>query len=269
MIGSVDDGENGAGPFAVERHRGGQVVLVTLDRPATLNALCADMMDGLTELWPKLAHDADVRCVGLTGRGRGFCSGTDVGYLSAARAPRAADVAGELSFLPGPALRIPVVVGVNGVCAGAGLHFVADADVVIAARSAYFTDPHVSVGQVSGIEPITLVGRLPLPIVSRLALLGRADRLDATRAYELGLVSELVDDGNVAQRVVELCEAVADNSPAAVAVTRELLRASTADVVRERCQVGWDSVQAFWSHPDSVEGPAAFGAKRPPVWTTR
>jgi enoyl-CoA hydratase/carnithine racemase len=86
-----------------------------------------------------------------------------------------------------------VIAAVNGVCAGGGLHFVADADVVIAASSATFLDPHVSVGQASVYETIALAKKSPMEPVLRMAFLGRAERLDAARAYQLGIVSDVVD----------------------------------------------------------------------------
>ena len=122
--------------LAVEEHPAG----VVLDRPERLNALSAALMDELTASWVDLARREDLRCVVLTGNGRAFCAGADTGLLASDRAPRGAGLDGELSFVPGRVLEVPVVVAVNGVCAGGGLHFVADADIVIAATSASFVD---------------------------------------------------------------------------------------------------------------------------------
>ena len=84
-----------------------------------------------------------------------------------------------------------MVVAVNGVCAGGGLHYVADADIVIASEDAWFTDPHVGVGQVSGIEAPSLGLRVPLGMLARMVLLGRHERWDAQQALRVGLVSEV------------------------------------------------------------------------------
>jgi enoyl-CoA hydratase/carnithine racemase len=242
------------------------VCLVRLDRPERLNALSAEMMADLDETWAGLARRADLRCVVLTGSGRGFCSGADASFLSAERAPRGTGVWGELSFVPGHRIAVPIVVAVNGVCAGGGLHFVADADIVIAGESASFLDPHVSVGQVSGIEPASLALRLPLPVVSRMALLGTAERLSVERAYQLGLVTEVVADENLVTRAVEIAVQVAAASPAAVRATRAVLRAQSAAICEPHMAVGWQAVQDHWAHPDATEGPAAFADRRPPRW---
>ncbi len=246
------------------------VLLVRLNRPDQLNALSAELMDALEALWREVAGRQDVRCVVLTGNGRGFCSGADTGFLSADRAPRGEGVDGELSFLPGRTLDVPVIAAVNGVCAGGGLHFVADADFVIAAHRATFLDPHVGVGQVSGIEPPSLVLRLPVPVIARMALLGTAERLTAQRMYELGLVTEIVDTSDrpeaLVARSVELATAVAAASPAAVRATRRSLRRLTDAATEPYLAAGWAEVQQHWSHPDSVEGPQAFAEKRQPRW---
>ena len=86
----------------------------------------------------------------------------------------------------------PVIAAVNGVCAGGGLHFVADADIVIASDQATFVDPHVSVGQVSAFETIALAKKSPMEPVLRMALTGAHERVGAARAYELGICSQVV-----------------------------------------------------------------------------
>ena len=87
----------------------------------------------------------------------------------------------------------PVIAAVNGVCAGGGLHFVADADIVIAATDATFLDPHVSVGQASVYETIALTKKSPMEAILRMAFIGAHERMSAARAYQLGICSQVVD----------------------------------------------------------------------------
>ncbi len=118
----------------------------------------------------------------------------------------------------------PVIAAVNGVCAGGGLHFVADADIVIAASDATFLDPHVSVGQVTAYEAIGLVRKMPVEAMMRMALIGRHERMSAQRAYELGMVSQVVDPPEqLRDEAQELAEKIARNSPAAMAATKRAL----------------------------------------------
>ncbi|HXY92873.1 MAG TPA: enoyl-CoA hydratase/isomerase family protein [Acidimicrobiia bacterium] len=248
----------------VERHE--HVLTVTLNRPQQRNAFDWPMRGELTELWTATRDDRDVRCVVLTGAGEGFCAGFDVGDLSSERRPAGEGLDDEIAFVPGRRLEVPVVVAVNGVCAGGGLHFVADADVAIASERAWFVDPHVNVGQVSGIEPVSLALRVPLGALYRLALLGRGERWDAAHALDLGLVTEVVPADRLLDRAHELASAIAASSPAAVRETRRVLRQFETDVIGPWMVRGWDAVQAHWAHPDAVEGPRAFAERRDPGW---
>jgi enoyl-CoA hydratase/carnithine racemase len=252
-------------PLSVDRISA-QIAVVLLNRPDKLNALSGELMDRLEELWGELAQDPTLECVVLSGNGRGFCAGADAGFLSDERAPRGDGMRAELSFVPGFTLEIPVIVAVNGVCAGGGLHFVADGDIVIASTSASFVDPHVSVGQVSGIEPPSLALRLPLGVVSRMALLGSSERLSVERAYQLGLVTEVVSEESLIPRAIELAGMVVANSPAAVRHTRRATRRLVHDYLEPLMSAGWEDVQSHWGHPDVREGPVAFAEKRPARW---
>jgi enoyl-CoA hydratase/carnithine racemase len=242
------------------------VLTVTLNRPDRLNALNWSLRLGLEALWSEVRRDASVRCVVVTGSGRGFCSGADAEDLAGPRFARGEDLNAELSFLPGRQLDVPVVVAVNGVCAGGGLHFVADGDITIAGQSATFLDPHVSVGQVSGIEPASLAMRVPLQVLARLALLGRNERLDADAAVRLGLVTEVVADDRLLDRAAEIAASIAAASPAAVRATRRVLRDLEVSLLEPAMAAGWEAVQAHWTHPDAVEGPVAFAERREPQW---
>ena len=117
-----------------------------------------------------------------------------------------------------------MVVAVNGVCAGGGLHYVADADIAIASEDAWFTDPHVGVGQVSGIEAPSLGLRVPLGMLARMVLLGRHERWDAQQALRVGLVSEVLAPDRLLPRAHELAGWIAEASPEAVRRSRAVYR---------------------------------------------
>jgi enoyl-CoA hydratase/carnithine racemase len=182
--------------MVVERR--GPVGWLVFDRPDAGNAMNAQMMHELEAAWQELDADADVRVIVNTGTGRAFQTGVDVAQMSRdldalrEQSRRTRDF--ELRFTGWHnGVAKPVVAAVNGVCAGGGLHFVADADVVIAASDATFLDPHVSVGQASVYETIALAKKSAMGSVLRMAFLGRGERMTAARAHELGIVSEVVD----------------------------------------------------------------------------
>lgn len=243
-------------------------LVVTLNRPTRSNALSDVLMRDLRILWAAVRTTSWVRCVVVTGAGRAFCAGADVELLTDDRTDLGATAEEELGFVPGIHLHVPVIAAVNGVCAGGGLHFVSDADIAIASEDARFVDPHVSVGQVSGLEPLELLSKMRRDRVVRMALLGRHEMLDATAALADGLVSQVVPPDRLMPTALDLAAKIATGSPEAVRVTRELIRSYEADLLRAHLDRGWWAVQDHWSHPDSDEGPRAFQEKRAPKWST-
>jgi enoyl-CoA hydratase/carnithine racemase len=262
------------GGAALERRDGvllstvvGGTLVVTLNRPQSANALNDELMDALAGLWRMAAGTAGLRSVLLTGAGTAFCGGADAAMLSVPRTRMGDTAAAELDFLPGAQLEIPVITAVNGACAGGGLHFVADADICIASSSARFLDPHVSVGQVSALEPLQLRFRMRPDILTRLVLLGRYESLSAVDAERAGLVSEMVDPDSLRDRGLELAGMIAKNSPEAVRLSRRVLRTFEQRLIATDLDLGWELIRRHRSHPDATEGPAAFLEKRVPDWT--
>ena len=160
-----------------------------------------------------------------------------------------------------------MIAAVNGTCAGGGLHFVADADIVLAASDATFVDPHVSVGQVTAYEAITLARKSPMEAVLRMALTGRHERITAERARQLGILSEVVDPPSALRDEAQaLAEKVARNSPTAMAHTKRALWGALEKGLTDACRDGAAELVAMWGHPDQTEGPLAFTEGRDPVW---
>ena len=252
----------------VERH--GRVLVVTIDRQDRMNALSQDVYDGLLETWTSLRGDRSVGAIVVTGVGeRAFCTGMDLKAFAERGGPRPvkADVHEELRVTPMHCdVWLPTIVAVNGVCTGAGLHFVADADLVVASTAASFLDTHVSVGQVTAVEPITLLPRIGLGNALRFAVLGRHGRIGADEALRISLVDEVVDPGDLLARAMERAEQAASGSPAAIEVSKRAIVAALDRPMREAMQHGWDLLLAHRQHPDSTEGPIAFAEKRDPEW---
>jgi enoyl-CoA hydratase/carnithine racemase len=162
----------------------------------------------------------------------------------------------------------PVITAVNGICAGGGFHWVADADIVIAASDAQFFDPHVSVGQVVSVEAIGLLRKMPVEAVMRMAFVGRYERLSAARAYELGMISQIVDPPERLRTEAQaLAETIAKNSPAAMRATKRALWGALETGLTDACRAGARELISMWGHPDQLEGPLAFAEGREPVWT--
>jgi enoyl-CoA hydratase/carnithine racemase len=252
--------------------RSGPVGWLIFDRPDRGNAMDSTMLAELETAWSELGSDPSVRVIVNTGNGSSFQTGLDVKQLS-----RDPDALREQSRRTKRAeLRLtawhnqiwkPVIAAVNGTCAGGGLHFVADADIVMASSDAAFTDPHVSIGQVTAYEAIGLLRKMPVEAVMRMALVGRYERIGAQRAFELGMISQVVDPPErLREEAQALAENIAKNSPAAMAATKRALWGALELGLTDACKAGAKELVSMWGHPDQEEGPRAFAEKRDPVW---
>jgi enoyl-CoA hydratase len=252
-------------------HRRGPVGWLLFSRPASLNAMNSVMRAELADAWLELDRDPDVRVIVHTGEGRAFQTGVDVAELATdglgMERYRESMETYDLHFTAWhQQVGKPVIAAVNGICAGGGFHWVADADIVIAATTAEFTEPHVSVGQVVAMEAIGLLRKMPFEAVMRMALVGRYERMPARRAYELGMVSQLVPPEQLRDAAQQLAETIARNSPAAMAATKRALWGALETGLTEACRGGAREVVSVWGHPDQAEGPRAFAEKREPQW---
>jgi enoyl-CoA hydratase/carnithine racemase len=261
------------GPYETLRvERRGQVGWLVFDRPDVGNAMDARMLAELERAWADLDGDPDVRVIVNAGAGRSFQTGLDVAQLS--RDPEA--LREQSRRTKRAELRLtawhnqvwkPVIAAVNGVCAGGGLHFVADADIVVAASDATFLDPHVSVGQVTAYEAIALARTSPMEPITRMALVGRHERITAERARQLGILSQVVDPPEgLWDAAQQLGETIARNSPAAMAATKRALWGALEAGLTDACRAGARELMSVWGHPDQTEGPLAFTERREARW---
>ncbi len=259
--------------LTVERR--GHVGWLVFNRPSGGNAMNARMMHELEEAWTELDNDPEVRVIVNTGEGSAFQTGLDVEQLARDRDALREQSRRTKNF----ALRFtswhnevwkPVIAAVNGVCAGGGLHFVADADIVIASSNATFLDPHVSIGQASVYETIGLIMKSPAEPVLRMAFTGRHERITAARAYEIGILSQVVDPPErLREEAQALAEKIASNSPAAMAATKRALWGALEMGLTGACRAGGQELIGMWGHPDQEEGPLAFTERREARWETR
>ena len=250
--------------------RTGRVLVVTIDRQERMNALSQEVHDDLLATWTGLKTDPSVRAIVVTGAGdRAFCTGMDLKAFAERGGPRPVkdDVHEELRLTPLQCdVWLPTIVAVNGVCTGSGLHFVADADFVLASTAASFLDTHVSVGQVAAIEPITLLPRIGVGNALRLTVFGRHGRMGAAEALRISLADEIVEPARLLERAIELGEQAATGSPAAIESSKRAVRGALERPMADAMQYGWELLRAHREHPDSNEGPIAFAEKREPNW---
>lgn len=248
------------------------IATITLNRPDRGNSLTPSMQRVIRAIWDDVRENRDVRVAILTAAGeKHFCTGFDLGQSDA-------DDAGDV-FANRPLAdaihwspyqnRVwkPVICCVNGLCVGGGHHFVVDSDIVIASRNASFMDTHVNVGMVGAVENVGLATRLPLGTALRMTLVGRDYRLPAERAYQLGLVDELVETpAELMGAALEMARSMLNNSPQAMALSKQAVWAARERGYSDALEYAWSLLRIHWGHPDFTEGPRAFAAQRDPVW---
>jgi len=202
------------------------VARITLSRPDSLNALNAAMVDELRAAVESLPGSG-ARCLLITGEGRGFSSGADL--AGGGGLPEDAGLALEKHFNPLVealfALDIPVVAAVNGPAAGAGCSLALAADIVIAARSAYFLQAFVNVGLVPDAGATWLLPRLA-GRARALEMMMLGERIPADKALEWGMISRVVEDQDLASEAVALASSLAQGPTVALGLIRRLARES-------------------------------------------
>lgn len=259
-------------PGSVHYETAERVATITLDNPTALNAFDHEMCLELRRIWQDVEADPAVVCAIVTGAGsKAFCTGWDVASLPREESEklvptdRRSAPYGHITALQNRCWK-PVITAVNGVCNGGGLHFVADAELIIASENASFLDTHVAVGMPSVLEPAGLARRIPLERVFRLALLGKQGRMTAREALESGLVGEVVPAGQLMSRARETAAIIAQHSPTALARSKRAIWESLNHGLDDGLDVAHQQIERHLGHPDPVEGAKAFLEKRDPVW---
>lgn len=248
-----------------------KIAYITLNRPDKLNSLSAAMFQELNQAWEDFKGDAGRWVAVLTGAGdKAFCGGIadykDMMGPSGAVMRRPEEFRWTARHLD---IWKPVITAVNGICAGGGFHFIADSDIVICSDNATFYDPHGETGTVAAWEPIGLSRRIPLGEVLRMVLLGSSEVMTAQRAYEIGLVSEVVPLAQLQSRARQLAEMVAEKAPLAVQGTLEAVWRGLNVGLHSALIQGHYILTNNWSTEDIKEGIRAFSQKRRPRWQGR
>ncbi len=253
--------------------RDGPVGWLINNRPERLNAMSAQMRDEFAIAWKELDADPEVRVIVHTGEGRAFQTGVDVTEIASdgvgMQRYHLSVVDFDLHFTSlQQEVWKPVITAVNGICAGGGFHWIADADIVIAASDAQFFDPHVSVGQVVSIEAIGLLRKMPVEAVMRMAFVGRHERLSAARAYELGMISQIVDPPErLREEAQALAEKIAQKSPLILKLMKRAIQNGAEMPMSAGLAYEASMASLVFDSEDAHEGLGAFIEKRKPSFT--
>jgi len=251
------------------------VAIVTLNRPERLNALNEDIHAGLRAAFERIEGDEGIRAVLLTGAGRGFCAGADLMQsLAGASAAEKRDLGASLEKDYNPlvrrmrALPKPIVAAVNGVAAGAGMNLALAGDIIIAAKSANFTQAFVRIGLIPDAGGTYFLPRLIGEARARaLAMLG--ETITAEQALEFGLVYRLFDDAVFQEEALKMAIGLAQKPTQALAAMKTALNGSADNGLDAQLDLERDLQRKMGYTPDFVEGVKAFVEKRPARFTGR
>jgi enoyl-CoA hydratase len=248
-------------PTLVTRRRAGHVLVVALNRPEKRNAVNRALADQLDEALNELDDDGELWAGVLTGTPEMFSAGSDL----TSAGDYVTERGGEYGIIRRQR-RKPLIAAVEGFALGGGLEIVLSCDMVVASTEARFGLPEVSIGVIPTCAGLFRGPRaLPPNVARQLILTGRP--LNASRAFELGLVNVLSQPGRAEEQALELAQEVCLNAPVSVqaclAALNELMAQDDAD--------GWaattQAMATVMSSADTREGVNAFLEKRPPVWT--
>lgn len=259
----------------------GAVRTLTLNRPAALNSFTAAMHEALMVALNAAAGDASVRCLVLTGAGRGFCAGQDLSdpavnpdRSSGSSSGAAQGLSDVITRFYNPlvlrlrSFPVPVVAAVNGVAAGAGANLALNCDLVVAARSASFIQAFSKIGLIPDSGGTWLLPRL----VGRARALGLAmlaDKLGAEEAERIGLIWQCVDDSALMTGAMALAERLAALPVKALALARQAIDDAETMTMEAALNNEARVQRIVGTAADYAEGVAAFKARRNPQFTDR
>jgi enoyl-CoA hydratase/carnithine racemase len=260
------------------------VATVTLNRPDVHNAFNSLMQRELHTLWRALRRHDPVRCIVLTGAGeKAFCTGIDRmeqmgGERDDSTDPDVVGSGGTPFMFNDPGDNIgpkscdlwkPVIAAVNGMACGGAFYMLGETEFIIAAEHATFFDPHVTYGMCAAFEPIHMAGITPFPEIMRLSLLGNYERMSAARAFQIGMVSEVVPGEQLASRAHEVAAMIASQPRRAIEGTVRAIWSTREMPQREAVRLGYAYVAMGTDQESIAEGQHLFASGTRVEWKLR
>lgn len=244
------------------------VLTITLNRPEKLNAMTPTLLCELKEAFEKANADSNVRTVVVTGAGRGFCAGADLGAASELIAKGDFSYEDNLNATYNPLimsmqqLAKPVIAAVNGVAAGAGMSLALACDIRIVAESASFTQAFVKIGLVPDSGSTWLLPRL-VGMTKALELMLTGQKISAREALAIGMVNQVVPDADLNTTVKQMAQQFANAPTKAIGLIKQAVNFASTSTLEAALQKEAILQGVAGTSADHMEGVAAFLEKRP------
>jgi enoyl-CoA hydratase len=247
--------------------REGPVAVIALNRPEALNAMNSVMARDLTEALESLSKDDTVRCLVITGNGKGFCAGADIREMSRISATEVARAGSLLSIweIVGRYPK-PIVAALGGFALGGGLELAMCCDIIIAAQGTKLGQPEINIGVIpggGGTQRLTrAVGRY-----KAMEMILTGSTITAEEAEAAGLVSRVVPADQHLQEAMKVAQTIASKAPLAVRLAKQAASAAEEGTLSDGLRLERQLFLLLFSTKDKDEGMKAFLEKRPPVFT--
>ena len=239
----------------------GQIATIGLNRPEKLNAMTDEMYQAIGAAVRRAEADPAVRCIIITGSGRAFTSGHDLGEFAGRQAWRPWR---PERFDNGMECAKPVIAAIQGYCLAGGLELALFCDIRIADDTAQFGCPEVHWGILHGYGALRLPGLIGGSDAMRLLLTGQF--IDAAEAHRIGLVSDVVAPADLLDKAREIATAICANGPTAIRMTKELAQRSRDASLADGLRIYQEFSRMAFSSDDAREGLSAFAERRDPQY---
>jgi enoyl-CoA hydratase len=247
----------------IRNERKGDVAILTLNRPDSLNALNSATLEALVDAAAEVAADDSVRSVVVTGEGLAFAAGADISEMrekSPVEAERFSRL-GHRAFSAIEELRVPTIAAVNGFALGGGCELALSCDWIYASEKARFGQPEVALGLVPGFGGTSrLVRRVGIAWAKQIVLSG--DPIKADEALRIGLANRVFEHDALIPKALEACASIAAKGPVAVSAAKRVMQEGQDADVRVAHALEQSAFGFIFASSDSDEGMAAFLEKR-------
>lgn len=254
----------------IKFEKDGWVAVVTIDRPQVLNALNDETIAELDDCFTSIGGDSEIRCVILTGAGKAFVAGADIGELAEVDvvSGRAKCDRGHALFFKIENLPQPVIAAVNGFALGGGCEIAMACDIRLASDKAKLGQPEANLGIIPGYGGTQRLSRLVGSGKAK-QLIFTGDFVSAGEAHRIGLVDEVFPPDELMPKAREMAAKIATKGPLAVKAAKEAVNLSLAIDTRSGCEHEASLFAAICASEDKAEGTRAFLEKRQPDFKGR